>query len=112
MSVVREVKRRLRGAAAPVIFLLLTVYFVWNAVQGERGLEAFTQRQALLATASADRAKMAADLHGWERRVAELRANHLDPDMLDERARGMLNRTGANDIIVQYGPKDKLFQAP
>ncbi len=45
----------------------------------------------------------------WERRVAGLRGNHVDPDSLDERARAMLNLADPADIVVQYAAKDKLF---
>ncbi len=36
----------------------------------------------------------------WERRVAALRNQSLDPDMLDERARILLNYSDKDDIIV------------
>ena len=36
----------------------------------------------------------------WERRVAALRNQSLDPDMLDERARVLLNFSRKDDIIV------------
>ena len=36
----------------------------------------------------------------WERRVTELRNQSLDPDMLDERARALLNYARPDDIIV------------
>jgi cell division protein FtsB len=102
-------KRRLRSALPPLIFLSLTVYFLWNAVQGDRGLQAYAKRETLLVTAQADLRKAEAEREGWERRVAALRASHLDPDLLDERVRAMLNRSDQNDIIVPYGPKERLF---
>ena len=36
----------------------------------------------------------------WERRVAALRNQSLDPDMLDERARVLLHYSRKDDIIV------------
>jgi cell division protein FtsB len=45
----------------------------------------------------------------WERRVSGLRSRHLDADMLDERARAMLNLTEPSEVIVPYSPKDRLF---
>jgi cell division protein FtsB len=109
MSFGREAKRRLKAAVAPVIFLSLVGYFSWNAVQGNRGLVAYAQRQELLAQAQAEQAKAQAERDGWERRVAGLRSRHIDGDTLDERARAMLNLANPADIVVPYAPKDRLF---
>jgi cell division protein FtsB len=109
MAFGREAKRRAKAAVAPVIFLSLVGYFSWNAVQGNRGLVAYAQRQELLAQAQGDLAKAQAERDGWERRVAGLRSNHLDADTLDERSRAMLNLADPTDIIVPYAPKDRLF---
>jgi len=43
MSIATTIKRRLRAAIPPVIFLLLAVYFGWNAMRGDRGLVAQQQ---------------------------------------------------------------------
>ncbi len=105
----REIKRRLRAVVAPLIFLSLVGYFGWNAVQGNHGLVAYAQRQELLAQAQADEARAQTERDAWERRVAGLRARHIDADALDERARAMLNLADPSDIIVPYGPADRLF---
>ena len=109
MAFGREVRRRLRGAIAPVMFLAVTAYFCWNAVQGPHGLKAFTAQQAVLKQAQADLAAAQADQNAWQRRVHALESDHLDRDMLDERARALLNLANPNDIIVQYGSQDRLF---
>ena len=109
MSLLRELKRRARLMLAPAIFLAITAYFGWNATQGDRGLVAYAQRQELLRQVVADQQAAKTERDGWEIRVSGLRARHLDPDTLDERARAMLNLADPNDIIVKLGPKDKLF---
>ena len=109
MPFVREIKRRSKAVVAPLIFLSLVGYFGWNATQGNHGLVAYAQRQELLAQAQADQAKAIAERDAWERRVAGLRASHIDADALDERARAMLNLAEPSDIIVQYAPADRLF---
>ena len=109
MSAGRTLKRKLRGMIAPLIFLSLVGYFGWNAAQGDHGLKAEAQRQDLLRLAKADLAKADTDRDAWERRVAGLRNNHLNPDTLDERARAMLNLADPTDIMVLYSPKEKLF---
>lgn len=109
MAIGRAIKRRLRGAIAPVVFLTLVGYFAWNATHGDHGLIAYAQRQQLLKEAQDDLAQVQAEKTEWERRVAALRSDHLDADMLDERARAMLNFSDPGDIIVPYGDKDRLY---
>jgi cell division protein FtsB len=108
-GLVRELKRRAKAAIAPFVFLAITGYFCWNATQGNHGLVAYAQRQELLKQADAEHAAAQADRDRWEQRVSGLRANHLDPDTLDERARAMLNLADPNDVIVPYTAKERLF---
>src|ERR1700721_1645415 len=105
MSIGRELKRRGRIIIAPAIFLAITGYFGWNATQGDRGLVAPSQRQELLRQVIADQNAAKAERDGWETRVSGLRARHLDPDTLDERARAMLNLADPNEVIVKLGPQ-------
>ena len=109
MELGREIKRRLRSAIAPVFFFSLVAYFGWSATQGDHGLVAHAQRQKLLHQARDDLAKVQAERTEWERRVAALRTDHLDADLLDERARAMLNLSDPGDIIVPYPEGDKLY---
>jgi len=105
----RELRHRAKAAIAPLVFLAITAYFGWSATQGHHGLVAHAQREALLRQAQADQDAAKAERDGWEQRVAGLRANHLDLDTLDERARAMLNLANPNDVIVPYVAKDRLF---
>jgi cell division protein FtsB len=109
VAIGRVLKRRLRAALPPVIFIALTAYFGWSATQGDRGLKAYAQRQQLLQQAQLDQTKAESDRDAWERRVAGLRNSHIDRDTLDERTRAMLNLTQQGDLIVSYGQGDRLF---
>ncbi len=109
MSVIRSLNRRGRAAVPPVIFLALVAYFFWQATQGEHGLHAYALRLQDLKGAQDELARAQADQGAWERRVTSLRADRIDPDALDERARAMLNLSNPNDGIVLYGNGQKLF---
>lgn len=109
MALGREMKRRARAAAMPVVFLAITGYFAWNATQGNRGLVAYAQREDLLKQANIDHDAAVAERAMWERRVSGLRSNRVDGDTLDERSRAMLNLAEPTDVIVPYTQKDKLF---
>ena len=109
MNLVRAAKRKVKAALPPLVFLSLTGYFMWQATQGDRGLNAYAQRQQDLRNAVAELSQAESDLAAWERRVTSLRNNRLDPDALDERSRAMLNLSDPADIIVPYGQGQKLF---
>ena len=103
------VRRGLKAVLLPALFLSLVAYFLWNATQGERGLQAYAQRQEQLKASQDELDRVTLEQTAWEHRVAGLRSQHLDPDTLDERARAMLNVADPADIVIMYGPGKKLF---
>jgi cell division protein FtsB len=109
MGLWRGIKRRIRAAVAPCVFLALAGYFLWSATQGDRGLNAYGERRQAMQAAQDDVTRAETERLVWERRVGALRAKNLDRDALDERARAMLNLADPNDIIVMYPPGQKLF---
>ncbi len=64
---------------------LLIGYFGVNAYNGNHGLKAREDIDRQTATLSAELGILQADRKQWERRVALLRSDNIDPDMLDER---------------------------
>ncbi|MBB3172750.1 cell division protein FtsB [Endobacter medicaginis] len=108
MSITRYIKRKVRAAVPPAIFLALVGYFGWNAFQGAHGLRSYEGRLQMLAQAQAAQTDSLALEAAWRRRVAGLRDNGLDADTLDERARAMLNLAEPNEIVIPYG-RDKLY---
>ncbi|NKC30393.1 septum formation initiator family protein [Roseomonas sp. BU-1] len=103
------VMRRVRAAALPALFLATSGYFVWHAVHGERGLIARDQRQAQIAEARQELARVQTELEAVERRVQGLRGDRLDRDQLDERARQLLNLVDKDEIVVPYARERRLF---
>jgi cell division protein FtsB len=91
---------RPRQILAPLIFATLFGYFGYHLVNGDRGLLAMAQLQREVQIADQNLAEAEATRKIWERRVAALRNGSLDPDMLDERARALLNYARKDDIIV------------
>ena len=91
---------RPRQILAPVIFATVFGYFGYHLVNGDRGLLAMVnlQREVLIAEQNLAEAETTRKI--WERRVAALRNHSLDPDMLDERARVLLNFVRKDDTII------------
>ena len=75
-------------------------YFGVNAYSGNHGLKARLEidQQITLSTYELNRAK--AERERWQRWVALLKSDSLDPDMLEERARALLDYVDARDLIL------------
>lgn len=91
---------RVRQIITPVVFALVFGYFGYHLMHGERGVLALLQLRQEVARAEATLAETEATKRIWERRVAALRSQSLDPDMIDERARALLHLTWPDDIVV------------
>src|SRR5258708_23973371 len=91
---------RPRQILAPIIFATVFGYFGYHLVNGDRGLLAMAhlQREVLLADQNLAEAETTRKI--WEMPVSSLRNQTLDPDMLDERARVLLNFSRKEDIVV------------
>ena len=83
---------------------LLIAYFGMNAFSGNRGLRAKQDLAQQMAELSAELAQVTAERKHWERRVSLLRPESLDPDMLDERARAMLDYVHPRDLVLNERP--------
>jgi cell division protein FtsB len=109
MSLASELKRRALAAVPPVLGLALVGFFAWHTLHGSRGLIALGAIQEQIALAESELARLEAERLALERRVAALRAEHLDGDALDERARLMLNMAAPDEIVLPYGPNERLY---
>jgi len=100
MRVVHELRRRGRALAGPVLGVSLVCYFAYHFFVGDRGLLAWMELTQELRDAKATLAALDVERVTLERRVGLLQPEHLDPDMLDERARATLNLVGPNEIVI------------
>ena len=75
-------------------------YFGLSAYTGAHGLKAkqdLAQQQMNLAR---ELERVVAERKSWEHRVSLLRTDKIDPDLLEERARAMLNYAHPRDLIL------------
>ena len=89
----------LTGVALYTIAALMIGYFGINAYTGKYGLNARERLDQEAATLTAELTRLKTERMLWERRVASLRADNIDPDMLDERARAQLNYAHPRDLV-------------
>ncbi len=81
---------------------LLIGYFGVNAFSGNHGLKAKQDIDQQIASLSTELGRLQIERAQWERRVALLKSNGLDPDMLDERARALLDYVHPNDLTLMF----------
>lgn len=79
---------------------LAVSYFLYHAHHGARGLETKQELKTQLAELRQDLAELKKDRADWENRVALMRREELDRDLLDERVRAVLGRAHRNDVII------------
>jgi len=93
-------------ALALYLFAALFIgYFAVNAFTGNHGLRAQADLDQQLAAMQAELTHLKAERQGWERRVALLRSDRIDPDMLDERARALLGDVDPRDLTLLLAPR-------
>lgn len=100
MSFMLEIRRRGRHVAGSILGALLFAYFMFHAIQGDRGLFAWVQMKQQIGYASADLAASETQRQTWERRIVLLRDDRLDRDMLDERVRMVTGLGSKNELVI------------
>jgi cell division protein FtsB len=87
-----------------VMAALLIGYFGVNAYTGNHGLKAKQDLDLQITALSGELAQLKLERKQWERRIALIKSRGLDPDMLDERARALLDYAHPNDLTLMFGP--------
>jgi cell division protein FtsB len=97
-------RRRLRSFLTAVgLYVgaaLLIGYFGVNAYTGNHGLKAQKDIDQQIDDLTAELNQLKAERHRWEQRVLLLKSESLDPDMLEERARVLLNYVHPRDVTL------------
>jgi cell division protein FtsB len=107
MTLRDEIRNRARKAAPQVLAACMVGYFAYHALQGDRGFNAWVQTKQALREARAENEALAAQQAELTHRVEMLRPDHLDPDLLEERARIMLNFGLPGEYVILYPQADK-----
>jgi cell division protein FtsB len=100
MVLLNEIRRRARHVVGPFIGLTAVVYFAYHTVQGDRGLLAWWRLTQDIKQAEETLSQLEEVRDNLDHRAQLLRPDHLDPDMLEERARLMLNMGRDDEVII------------
>jgi len=94
-------RRAILTAIGLYLFAALFIgYFAVNAFTGRHGLRAQQDLEQQMAAMQQELAGLKAERTGLERRIALLRSDRIDPDMLDERARALLGYADPRDLVL------------
>jgi cell division protein FtsB len=91
----------LNALALYTIAAALIGYFGVNAYDGNYGLRAKQDLDLQISELTQELTALKTERATWERRVALLRPQSIDPDMLDERARTLLNYADPRDLTLR-----------
>ncbi len=100
MSFFLGIRKQLKISALPFLGVSMLVYFTYHLLNGDRGLLSWWKLQKRVYKAE-DTARVVSNQKiRLEKHVKLLNPSSLDPDMLEERARLMLNFGYSEDVIV------------
>ena len=84
---------------ATLAFLMF--YFGLHMLTGERGVLAQSDREATLASRTAELSRLQAERADLQVRAQLLRDDHLSADLLEERARALLGYADPRDYVIR-----------
>ena len=98
--------RSTRRMLPTLLGVCAVVYFGYHALQGERGVMTLLQLERRVDQAAVDLRAVEAERDALERNVELMRPTSLDRDMLEERARVVLNYTRLDEIVIMRDALD------
>lgn len=98
------VRNFLRSLVVPFMLYgvagLVAAYFVWHGVNGQRGLKAGVEYEQRIGELRRELDTLTAERGRWERKIALLRGDLIDSDILDDQARSALGRVHRNEVVI------------
>jgi cell division protein FtsB len=101
-----RLKALLTGVALYTMAAATVGYFSVNAYTGKYGLNARQELDQEIIALTSELARLKKERIEGEKRVSLLRADRMDPDMLDERVRYQLEYAHPRDLVVKINRPD------
>jgi len=106
MAKLRKKKHWIQQTLWSLLGALIVGYFMYHTIQGERGWVAMIRMQHEVKTAETTLARLKQEREELQHRTELLRNDSLDPDLLEEKSRELLNYSKPNEIIILTPPED------
>jgi cell division protein FtsB len=88
----------------PAICVAVTFYFGYAGIFGERGILSWNETRTELAVAKQELDQIRTERKALQHRITLLDEHAIDPDLLEEVARGVLLENGPGEVAV---PREK-----
>jgi cell division protein FtsB len=101
-------RRRRSILTALALYLLAAAfigYFAVNAFTGNHGLRAQQDLEQQMTSIKDELDALKSERAEWEQRVSLLRSDRIDPDMLEERGRALLDYVDPRDVTLLLKPR-------
>jgi cell division protein FtsB len=100
MILIREAKKRGRQIIVPIFAAVISGYFAFHAVHGERGAFAYAELTEQVREARIKLAEVRGQREALDLDVSLLKRDNLDLNLLEERVRAVLNRIDDDDMLI------------
>ncbi|MEM7618863.1 MAG: septum formation initiator family protein [Pseudomonadota bacterium] len=96
-----------RGLLTTALLICLAGYFIFHAIEGAYGLRARVILKQKLSALEVEFKALSVRRKKLEHKISLMQSEKLDPDMLDEQARRLLNMAHPDDIVIlrQVSPR-------
>lgn len=94
-----------RPLALAVALLAFQGYLGYSAISGNFGIESREAIHADIQVLNDRSSALQAEIDSFSHRNSLMNPRHLDPDIVTERARALLNMASAEDILVMVDPQ-------
>ena len=101
-------RRRRSILTACALYILAAAfigYFAVNAFTGNHGLHAQQDLEQQMTSIKDELDALKSERAEWEQRVSLLRSDRIDPDMLEERGRALLDYVDPRDVTLLLKPR-------
>jgi cell division protein FtsB len=97
-----------RSLLVTLLLLAFQGYLGFNVIGGQFGIQSQKQMRADIETLKSQSATLSAEIDSYRHRASLFNPSSLDPDILTEKARALLQMAAPNDLIVMTDPRTGL----
>ncbi len=101
MILIREARKRGRQIVVPVFAAVISGYFAFHALLGDRGIFAYADLSEEVREAQVRLAEVRGQRQALDSDVRRLQRDSLDLNLLEERVRAVLNYVDDDDVLIQ-----------